>query len=205
MWTQRLAKAQFCQAHVLPVPLCNFLYPLLLRLLLLATSSALFNVNINQQAKEQGDGQTCSCTGKSSPQPKHRLSCLQDYFIFCAGHLVLQIASFSLCFLKADSRTLLRDNPEDTFQRVVDIFIAAWPMSVPTVLFVALAVRVAKLHAEGIDTLQPDKLIAAAHVEAVCFDKTGTLTANTVRYLLCLCFSHSINQEGPFCPVLPHT
>ena len=96
---------------------------------------------------------------------------------------MLQIASFGLCFVRAQSRTLLRDDPEDTFQRVVDVFIAAWPMSVPTVLIVALAVRVIKLNAQGIDTLQPTKLNAAAYIEVVCFDKTGTLTANTVRFV----------------------
>ena len=91
---------------------------------------------------------------------------------------------------------MLRSDPEDTFQRVVDIFIAAWPMSVPTVLIVALAVRVVKLNAGGIDTLQPAKLIAAAYVEAVCFDKTGTLTANTVR--LCIAWlMRSINAGLP--------
>ena len=56
-------------------------------------------------------------------------------------------------------------------------------MSVPTVLIVALAVRVIKLNAQGIDTLQPTKLNAAAYIEVVCFDKTGTLTANTVRFV----------------------
>ena len=150
-----------------------------------------------QQAKEQGNKQSCGCTGKSSLQPKPQLPCLQDYFIFCAGHLVLQIASFCLCLVKADSRTLLRADPEDTFQRVVDIFIAAWPMSVPTVLIVTLAVRVIKLNGEGIDTLQPAKLIAAAYIEAVCFDKTGTLTANTVRYR-CTCAACIASiEKGP--------
>lgn len=107
------------------------------------------------------------------------------------------MASFSLCFVKADSRTVLQDDPEETFQRIVDIFIAAWPMSVPTVLIVALAVRVIKLNAQGIDTLQPAKLIAAADIEAVCFDKTGTLTANTVRTAPVLhAYHHCSSTQG---------
>lgn len=128
------------------------------------------------------------------------MSCLQDYFSFCAGHLVLQIASFSLCCVKAEYRTLLRDDSEDTFQRVVDIFIAAWPMSVPTVLIVALTVRVIMLSAQGIDTLQPAKLNAAAYVEVICFDKTGTLTANTVRW--CMCSNADVSSRLSH-PVLP--
>ena len=72
------------------------------------------------------------------------------------------------------------DDWQDAFQRVVDIFIAAWPMSAPTVLIVALAIRVLRLKSCGIDTLQPSKLQAAANTEIVCFDKTGTLTANSV-------------------------
>ena len=54
-------------------------------------------------------------------------------------------------------------------------------MTTPTVLILALAVRIVTLKQKGIETLQPDKLQAAANVEIVCFDKTGTLTANSVR------------------------
>ncbi len=101
---------------------------------------------------------------------------LQDYFLFCAGCLVLQLAHFSLFIAKAKES----DDPEDAFQRVVDNFIASWPMTTPTVLILALAVRIVRLKQRGIDTLQPDKLQAAANIEIVCFDKTGTLTANSV-------------------------
>ena len=103
---------------------------------------------------------------------------LQDYFVFCAGCLVLQFAHFSLFIAKAKE---YEDDPEDVFQRVVDNFIASWPMTTPTVLILALAVRVVRLKQKGIETLQPDKLQAAANTEIVCFDKTGTLTANSVR------------------------
>ncbi|DBA99058.1 TPA: hypothetical protein ACH3X1_014197 [Trebouxia sp. C0004] len=101
---------------------------------------------------------------------------LRDYFIFSAGCLVLQLAHFSLFIAKAKE---YEDDPEDAFQRVVDNFIASWPMTTPTVLILALAVRTVRLKLEGIDTLQPDKLQAAANTEIVCFDKTGTLTANS--------------------------
>ena len=107
----------------------------------------------------------------------HGLCWLQDYFIFCAGCLVLQLAHFSLFIAKAKE---YEDDPEDAFQRVVDNFIASWPMTTPTVLILALAVRVVSLKQKGIETLQPDKLQAAANTEIVCFDKTGTLTANSV-------------------------
>ena len=65
---------------------------------------------------------------------------------------------------------------------MADNFIASWPMTTPTVLILALAVRIVRLKQKGIETLQPDKLQAAANIEIVCFDKTGTLTANSVRH-----------------------
>ncbi|DBA65621.1 TPA: hypothetical protein ACH3X2_002681 [Trebouxia sp. C0005] len=101
---------------------------------------------------------------------------LRDYFIFCAGCLVLQFAHFSLFIAKAKK---YEDDPVDAFQRVVDNFIASWPMTTPTVLILALAVRIVNLKQKGIETLQPDKLQAAANTEIVCFDKTGTLTTNS--------------------------
>ena len=102
---------------------------------------------------------------------------MQEYFIFCAGALVLQLAGFVLFIVKAKE---YEADAQDAFQRVVDNFIAAWPMSTPTVLIIALGVRVFRLKHHGIETLQPDKLHLAAHTEIVCFDKTGTLTENSV-------------------------
>ncbi len=106
---------------------------------------------------------------------------MQEYFIFCAFTLMLQLAAFSLFIAKIKE---YEDDWQDAFQRVVDIFIGAWPMTTPTVLIVALGVRVVRLKAVGIDTLQPEKLRTAANAEVVCFDKTGTLTANSVRLAL---------------------
>ncbi|KAA6428240.1 MAG: hypothetical protein FRX49_01836 [Trebouxia sp. A1-2] len=105
-----------------------------------------------------------------------QLHSFRDYFIFCAGCLVLQFAHFSLFIAKAKK---YEDDPVDAFQRVVDNFIASWPMTTPTVLILALAVRIVNLKQKGIETLQPDKLQAAANTEIVCFDKTGTLTTNS--------------------------
>lgn len=121
---------------------------------------------------------------------------LQDYFIFCAGCLVLQFAHFSLFIAKAKK---YEDDPVDAFQRVVDNFIASWPMTTPTVLILALAVRIVNLKQKGIETLQPDKLQAAANTEIVCFDKTGTLTTNSVRHP---CDQHGqIHSIRAFCAV----
>ncbi|DBB14077.1 TPA: hypothetical protein ACH3X3_001037 [Trebouxia sp. C0006] len=123
----------------------------------------------------------CTSMGSMMRQVVHngiptRNLLLRDYFLFCTGCLVLQLAHFSLFIAKAKE---YEDDPEDAFQRVVDNFIASWPMTTPTVLILALAVRIVTLKQKGIETLQPDKLQAAANVEIVCFDKTGTLTANS--------------------------
>lgn len=108
--------------------------------------------------------------------------CLQDYFIFCAFSLALQILAFVTVLVR------IKQDTEDTaeiVERVIDLFIAAWPSLAPAVVLFAAGVSVTRLQAAGISTLQPDNLDAAAHTEIVCFDKTGTLTANMVSPLPC--------------------
>ena len=87
------------------------------------------------------------------------------------------MAAFSIFIVKGYQDA---DDIEDAIERVVDLFIATWPSIAPAVILVACGVRVTRLWRQGIATLQPDKLDAAAHTEIVCFDKTGTLTANSV-------------------------
>ena len=113
------------------------------------------------------------------------LWCLQDYFFFCIFALVLQLLVFFLFVSKASR---YEPSGQDVFQRVVDNFIRAWPMSAPTMIISALACRIGRLKIHGIDTLQPGKLEIAGLVQVVCFDKTGTLTNNVVSYLtVCVC------------------
>lgn len=103
--------------------------------------------------------------------------CLQDYLIFCTFSLALHILAFAtfLVRIKQDA-----DDKADIAQRVIDLFVAAWPSLAPAVVLFAIGVRMTRLKAAGISTLQPDKLDAAAYTQIVCFDKTGTLTANMV-------------------------
>lgn len=108
-----------------------------------------------------------------------KLVCLQDYFVFCTFSLALQIAAFTTFLVKSKQDA---DDKADAFERVIDLFVAAWPSLAPAVILFAMGVRMARLNAAGISTLQPDKLDAAAHTEVVCFDKTGTLTANLVSF-----------------------
>lgn len=105
---------------------------------------------------------------------------MQDYFIFCAFSLALQIAAFGLFIAKGSQDA---DDIGDAIERVIDLFIAAVPSIAPAVILFAMGVRVRRLWGHGIATLQPDKLDAAAHTEIVCMDKTGTLTANAVCFL----------------------
>lgn len=102
---------------------------------------------------------------------------MQDYFIFCAFSLALQIAAFSVVVARAKQDA---DDIEDAIERVIDLFIAAWPSIAPAVILFAVGVRTRMLSSHGIATLEPDRLDAAAHTEIVCFDKTGTLTAIAV-------------------------
>ncbi|KAL3147625.1 hypothetical protein ABBQ38_014675 [Trebouxia sp. C0009 RCD-2024] len=100
---------------------------------------------------------------------------IKDYFIFCAFSLALQILAFLTFLVRAKQDA---DDKADAVERVVDLFVAAWPSLAPAVILFAVGVRITRLQATGISVLQPDKLDAAAHTEIVCFDKTGTLTAN---------------------------
>ena len=110
----------------------------------------------------------------------------QDYFIYCTFSLALQVLAFLVFASKGKQDA---DDLGDVFDRVIDLFIAAWPSIAPAVILFAWGVRLTRLRGQGISTLQPDKLDAAAHTEVVCFDKTGTLTANVVSIPV-LCLGH---------------
>ena len=118
--------------------------------------------------------------------------CLQDYFIFCTFSLAMQIVAFTVFLVRSDQDA---DDKEDAFERVIDLLIAAWPSIAPAVILFATGVRVTRLRAAGISTLQPDKLDAAAHTEVVCFDKTGTLTANVVSTSPPWCVVHCLDLQ----------
>ena len=79
--------------------------------------------------------------------------------------------------------------PEDAVHRTVDVFIAAVPTGIPTVLVFSLGTRIRMLKHKKIDVLQVDKIKTAAATEVVCFDKTGTLTS-TVVSLTSACTVH---------------
>ena len=70
--------------------------------------------------------------------------------------------------------------PEDAVHRTMDVFIAAVPTGIPTVLVFSLGTRIRMLKHKKIDVLQVDKIKTAAATEVVCFDKTGTLTSTVV-------------------------
>ena len=63
---------------------------------------------------------------------------------------------------------------------MVNVFIAAVPTGLATVLIFSLGTCVSKLKSQQIDLLQPEKIKTIADVEVVCFDKTGTLTRSVV-------------------------
>lgn len=110
---------------------------------------------------------------------------LQDLMRFCAFALLLQICIFCLYLNKARQ---FYHGPEEVFRRVVNVFIAAVPTGLATVLVFSLGTCVRKLKGQKIDLLQPEKIKTIADVDVVCFDKTGTLTRSVVSSC-CVCFS----------------
>ena len=115
-----------------------------------------------------------------SDKPHLYLLCfgyLQDLYRFCAFALLLQISIFFLYISKAHH---FYHGPEETIKRVIDVFIAAVPTGLATVLVFCLGTCVRKLRLQQIDLLQPEKIKTIANVEIVCFDKTGTLTRSVV-------------------------
>ena len=103
--------------------------------------------------------------------------CLQDLMRFCAFALLLQISIFCLYIEKA---RYIYHGPQEVFQRVVNVLIAAVPTGLATVLVFSLGTCVKKLKSQKIDLLQPEKIKTIANVDVVCFDKTGTLTLSVV-------------------------
>lgn len=103
--------------------------------------------------------------------------CLQDLYKFCSIAFILQLSIFCLFIVSADKH---HRGAEDTILRTVDVFIAAVPTGIPTVLVFSLGTRVRQLKHKKIDVLQVDKIKTAAATEVVCFDKTGTLTSTVV-------------------------
>ena len=106
--------------------------------------------------------------------------CTQDLYKFCSVALVFQISIFCLYIASARKHN---SGPADIMHRVVDVFIAAVPTGIPTVLIFSLGTRIKMLKSKQIDILAVDKLKTAAAVEVVCMDKTGTLTSTVVSHL----------------------
>lgn len=106
---------------------------------------------------------------------------MQDLYKFCSVALILQLSIFTL-FLSSANK--YHDSLGDSARRVVDVFIAAVPTGIPTVLVFSLGTRIQGLKRCQIDVLQPDKIKTAATTELCCFDKTGTLTSSVVSCLL---------------------
>lgn len=83
---------------------------------------------------------------------------------------------------------------KSVIQHVVDMFMAAVPIPVPTVLIFSLFRCVVKLKQQNVAVLQPVKINAAAAVQVVVFDKTGTLTGSLVSHAQALlnCGHHAV-------------
>ena len=73
------------------------------------------------------------------------------------------------------------ESAQQTLNRVVGVFISAFPTAIPTVVVFALGYSIVGLRSQQIEVLIPEKIKTIADVEVVCFDKTGTLTGTTVR------------------------
>ena len=112
------------------------------------------------------------------------LCLLQDLYRFCVFALLLQLSIFFLYITKAGQ---FYHGPKEAVERVVNVFIAAVPTGLATVLVFCLGTCVRKLRLQQIDLLQPEKIKTIADVEVVCFDKTGTLTRSVVSNCLCCC------------------
>lgn len=109
---------------------------------------------------------------------------MQDLLRFCAFALLLQICIF---FLYIESARQFYRGPQEVVERVVNVFVAAVPTGLATVLVFSLGTCVKKLRVQQIDLLQPEKIKTIANVEVVCFDKTGTLTRSVVRLVESAC------------------
>lgn len=106
--------------------------------------------------------------------------CQQDLYKFCGVAFILQLSIFCL-FMGTASK--YSPGAQDATLRTVDVFIAAVPTGIPTVLVFSLGTRIRQLKRKKIDILQVDKIKIAAATEVVCFDKTGTLTTTVVSIL----------------------
>ena len=126
----------------------------------------------------------CFCGCKSSQSTHLRCVPVQDLCRFCGFALLLQLCIFCLYISKVHQ---FQQGPKKVFVRLVDVFIAAVPTGLATVLIFSLGVCVRKLRRQQIDILQPEKIKTIADVEVVCFDKTGTLTGSVVSHNLALC------------------
>lgn len=106
---------------------------------------------------------------------------LQDLLRFYFFAFLLQLCIFMLYAAKAGQHP---ESAQQHLNRVVNIFIAAAPTGVPTVIIAALAYCILHLQSQDLLVLLPEKIKTSADVEVVCFDKTGTLTGTTVSFCL---------------------
>ena len=108
------------------------------------------------------------------------MAALQDLLRYCGLALVLQIA---ISMLSAARIGQDREAPLNTIKRVADVFMAAFPTSLPAVIAFGLTRCTLSLQGHHIDVHNIGKIRTAAAVNTVVFDKTGTLTGSMVRFL----------------------
>ena len=108
------------------------------------------------------------------------MAALQDLLRYCGLALVLQIA---ISMLSAARIGRSREAPSNTIKRVADVFIAAFPTSLPAVIAFGLTRCTVSLKGHHIGVHNIENIKTAAAVNTVVFDKTGTLTGSMVRFL----------------------
>lgn len=94
---------------------------------------------------------------------------------------MLQLGIFSLHLSRASRYA---HDAATSVQQVADVFIAAAPTGVPTLVIMSAYRCVLELKRKDIMVQNTIKVKTAAAVEVVVFDKTGTLTSSVVRHLL---------------------
>lgn len=105
---------------------------------------------------------------------------MQDVTCLCLFALLMQ------CFILIPYLVKTPVYPQtarDIIHRLLDLVTYAVPVSLPTVLLLAVAVAGGRLGKAGIMLMFPEAVKQGAAVDVVCFDKTGTLTQSAVSFL----------------------
>ena len=105
------------------------------------------------------------------------LFALQDLYSFCSYVLMIQLAMFLLYASRVAQHP---HSAASVVQRIVNVFLRAVPIAMPTVIIFSLFCCMLKLMRIGISVHDPSKVRLAADVEVAVFDKTGTLTGSMV-------------------------